>query len=211
MSRVEVINFNSGELSPQIDSRSETKKYAGGCRILENMIPRIYGPATRRPGTEYINTTKYSPQGIRLIPFIYSASIPYMIEAGDLYFRFYYNGKVVMTGTNKHDVPIETITPYLVADLNRLHYAHVGDVMRIAHGSYRPRKLIRTTATNFDLDVIEFNKGPFRKRNDLANKDGITLTYTGAVAKGSLGVLDAVGGTVFDDPLHADSIWRLVM
>ena len=69
---MQITNFNSGELTPQIDSRSDVEKYAGGCRTLENMIPRIYGPAERRPGTLYVNTAKNTPEGIRLIPFIYS-------------------------------------------------------------------------------------------------------------------------------------------
>ena len=51
-----IVKFNSGEFSPKIDARHDTEKYAGGCRTLTNMIPSIYGTATRRPGTEFITT-----------------------------------------------------------------------------------------------------------------------------------------------------------
>lgn len=54
MSKISVVNFNSGEVSPEIDARPDIEKYIGGCRKLENMIPDIYGNATRRPGTELI-------------------------------------------------------------------------------------------------------------------------------------------------------------
>ena len=49
-----IVNFNGGEFSPKIDARANTEKYAGGCRILENMIPSIFGGAEKRPGTVFI-------------------------------------------------------------------------------------------------------------------------------------------------------------
>ncbi len=54
MSNLAVINLNGGEFSPKIDARADTEKYASGCRRLENMIPKIYGPVEKRPGTELI-------------------------------------------------------------------------------------------------------------------------------------------------------------
>jgi hypothetical protein len=46
--------FNAGKLTPLIDVRTDIEKYSSGCRILENMLPRIYGPVERRPGTIFI-------------------------------------------------------------------------------------------------------------------------------------------------------------
>ena len=54
MSNIAVVNFNSGEVSQEIDARKDTEKYTGACRRLENMIPDVYGNATKRPGTEAI-------------------------------------------------------------------------------------------------------------------------------------------------------------
>ncbi len=51
-----VVSFNGGEFSAKIDARSDTEKYAGGCRQLANMIPLIFGGAEKRPGTEFIST-----------------------------------------------------------------------------------------------------------------------------------------------------------
>lgn len=205
--RVQVANFNSGELTPQVDARNDVEKYAGGCRILENMIPRVYGPAERRPGTEYINTARNTPEGIRLIPFIFSADIAYMMEFGDLYARFYYNGQILQTEDMATVEPVEITTPYLVADLPALHYAQVGDVMRLVHGDYQPQTLSRTTAYSFSIDDLEFTDGPFRTRNDLYNDDGITLTYAGATAVGSSGTITA-SDDVFDN-LHIGALFQM--
>ena len=46
--------FNAGILSPLIDARIDINKYNAGCRDMDNMLPRIYGPAERRPGTKYV-------------------------------------------------------------------------------------------------------------------------------------------------------------
>jgi len=52
-----ITSFNSGLFTKKIDVRSDTEKYANGCRILQNMIPGIYGGAERRPGLQYITTS----------------------------------------------------------------------------------------------------------------------------------------------------------
>lgn len=49
-----VINLNGGEFTQKIDTRSDTEKYISGCRILQNMIPTIFGGVEKRPGTEFI-------------------------------------------------------------------------------------------------------------------------------------------------------------
>ncbi len=52
--RIAIVQFGSGEISPEVDARPDIAKYAGGCRRLENMIPDLYGNAVKRPGTELI-------------------------------------------------------------------------------------------------------------------------------------------------------------
>jgi len=52
---IPIVNLNGGEFTSHLDARSDTEKYSSGCRHLENMIPRIYGPVERRPGTIYIS------------------------------------------------------------------------------------------------------------------------------------------------------------
>ncbi len=54
MSKLAVVNMTGGEFSPKIDARADTNKYPSGCRRLENMLVRMYGPVQRRPGTVLI-------------------------------------------------------------------------------------------------------------------------------------------------------------
>lgn len=51
------INFSGGEFTPKIDVRYDTERYVSGCRILDNMIPVVYGSVTKRPGTEFVSYT----------------------------------------------------------------------------------------------------------------------------------------------------------
>ena len=56
MTNIAVVNFNSGELTPDTDARKDLEKYTGGCRRCENMIPEVYGNAVKRPGTEFVTS-----------------------------------------------------------------------------------------------------------------------------------------------------------
>ena len=58
MTNIGLINLNSGELSPMLDTRADLEKYISGCRVCENFLPRIYGPVERRPGTIFIHKAK---------------------------------------------------------------------------------------------------------------------------------------------------------
>jgi hypothetical protein len=54
MANTPITSFNAGEFTPKIAERIETEKYMSGCKVMENMIPLIYGPAERRPGTVFV-------------------------------------------------------------------------------------------------------------------------------------------------------------
>jgi len=169
MSNLAVINLNSGKLTPKIDARSDIEKYSGGCRILQNAIPLIYGPVERRPGTKYIADVDDHDVKSRMIDFIFSATIAYKLEFGDQTIKIYFEQTLV-----------DTIdSPYLEADLYQLQTKQSADVMWIVHNSYAPRKLSRVSATEFTLDEITFDKGPFMERNDIAEDDGVTIGVEG--------------------------------
>ena len=167
MANLPVLRFNKGALSSHIDARSDVDAYAGGCRIIENMIARIYGDAERRPGTKYIDTATNTPVGIantivRVIPFIYSDSIAYVIELGNKYAKIYFDGAAL---DDSGDVTIST--PYLAADLHQLYIKQIADVLWITHNSYPQSQIKRTGVKTFVLEEIDFRNGPFLERNDL--------------------------------------------
>lgn len=205
MPNIPIISFNAGEQTPQVDARSDVAKYSSGCRIMQNMIPRIYGPAERRPGTKYIYTAKSGSVKMKMVDFQYSDTITYPIELGNQYMRFYFGGAILLVGST----PVEIETPYLEADLYDLHFEQSADVMWITHNSYAPRKLTRTSATTFSLDTIPFSKGPFLERNDIANDDDVTMKCS-VVATAATGRLTASAATfVTGSSGHAGAIFKL--
>ncbi len=163
-----IINaFNSGELSPQLQGRTDLSKYYSGCRTLENFLVFSYGGAARRPGTRFIATAKNSDEAARLIPFEFSTAQAYIIEVGDEYMRFYRNGGQIQNDADT--APFEISTPYDTdagTNLFELHFVQSADTMYIVHPAYKPRKLTRTGHTSWTLTKIEFERGPFLDEND---------------------------------------------
>ncbi|KKN75796.1 hypothetical protein LCGC14_0376720 [marine sediment metagenome] len=199
-----IINFNSGELSKLIDARSDIDKYAAGCRVLENMIPRVYGIAERRPGLQFILAADDNAVAGRIIPFIYSNAIAYVIEMGDQVFRFFFDGGVVLDGASA----VETATPYVEADLFQVQFIQSLDVLYLTHQDYAPRTLSRTSATVFALAAIEFKFGPFLQRNDYLEDDDVTLTCS-VIAAAASGTLTASAATFLSG--HVGSLWKLTL
>ena len=184
-----IISFNSGELTPLLDARSDTSKYSAGCRKCTNMIPLVYGSAERRPGLEYINGSHDDAVVGRVIPFIYSNEIAYVIEMSALINRYYFDGGIVLDDDSN---VVTTETPYLASDLFQIQYAQSNDIMWLTHQDYTPRILKRTTASRFELEELEFRFGPFLLRNDYFNDDDITLSSS-VIVKDEVGTLTAAG------------------
>jgi hypothetical protein len=164
-----IMGFNSGELSPKIDTRFDVNKYERGCRILKNLIATKYGGAERRGGTKFINTSYQDASIVRMVSFIYSAAVAYKIEMTNKKFRFYYEDDVLLDGAEES----VTTVPYTTADLFNIQYHQIGDVMWLVNSNFSPRKLSRVDPYNFDLTEIDFRDGPFEQRNDLVD---LTIT-----------------------------------
>ena len=177
MSSIPIVSFNKGLVTPHVDARADAEHYQSACRVLDNFIARMYGSAERRPGTYYINDmrdsdTPTTPSGVTtclLVPFVYSRDVAYVLEFTGYYIRIYYDDSVVD----------EIDSPYAEADLFELQFKQLGDVIWITHDSYAQRQFYREDSTTFTLKKICFNYGPFLKRNDLSENDGIEMTLTG--------------------------------
>ena len=97
-------SFNAGELSPLLNAREDLAKYQNGCSIMENLIPLPQGGVQKRPGTKYIAEVKTSSLATRLLPFEFSTTQSYVIEAGNQYFRFYTSGAQIKRGSGTEDL-----------------------------------------------------------------------------------------------------------
>lgn len=93
--------FDAGEFAPVLEGRTDLTRYNAGCRVLENFLPLVVGPAVRRPGTHFIASARYPDRRAVLLPFQYSTEQAYCLEFGDQYVRFYRNdGPLLETALN---------------------------------------------------------------------------------------------------------------
>lgn len=153
-------NFTAGEISPTAMGRFDLAKYENAVKILENFLIHQLGGAAFRPGTVLVNAVKDSTKKTRLISFSYSTIQNYIVEMGNLYFRYYANQGQVVSGP-----AVETVTPFLTADLFNIHYCQKDDTQYLTHTSYFPQKHTRLSATQFSLGNVPFIRGPFLDTN----------------------------------------------
>lgn len=149
-------SFNAGELSPRLAGRVDLEKYSFGLSTCENAIVQPYGGVSRRPGTKYIATAGVPTAAVRLIPFEFSETQAYIIEAGDHYFRFYMDGGQILDGASAYEIA----TPYRAEDLSTLKWFQSADTMYLFHSSYDIRKLTRSAHTSWTLSVATITNRP---------------------------------------------------
>ena len=191
-------NFTAGELTPLLDGRSDIQQYDRGARTLENVRVLPYGGLTMRAGLGYVAAVKTAAKKTRLIPFNFSTGTRFVLEFGDTYVRFYSNGVQVESGGS----PYEIATPYVEADLFRLQFKQINDIVYIAHPRYAPRKLSRVADTNWTLSEIAWTYPPLREEN--------TSDVTLAISNGAVGTgrtLTASASTFVSG--HVGSYWEL--
>ncbi len=144
--------FNGGEISPEVANRTDLDKYKSALVKAQNCYIRPYGAVYKRPGTLFINETKYANKETIITEFS-SINGGYLLELGDKYIRVY-------KGDTFLGVEIET--PYMAEDLAHLRFAQSADSMYIASGKY-PVKILQRYGDNnwkffnFDMDSPYFD------------------------------------------------------
>ena len=147
-------SFAGGEITPELAGRIDLTKYQTGLALARNFITLPHGPATRRPGFEFIRAAGNSSHPVRLIPFTFSADQTAVLEFGHQYIRFHIGGATLLNPAT--GLPYQISSPYQGADLFDLHYTQSADVVTITHPSYATRELKRLGATNWVLTTVAF-------------------------------------------------------
>ena len=202
-------NFTAGELSEAIDTRTSFERYFNGSSILQNFIIKPQGSLVRRKGFKYINEVKDSTKKVALIPFEFSTSQTYVIEIGNQYMRFFSQQGQVLDGSNNI---LEISTVFLESQIfnNKgelaIRFVQDADVMYLSHPSHPIQKLIRGSATSFNISSVELLKGPLMDQN-------LDTTKTIAVSGNNHNVGDTItltasGHTPFKSG-HIGSIWSI--
>lgn len=189
-------NFTAGEISPTSLGRFDISKYANAAETIENWLVSQVGGVFVRPGTRYVATTKTVANRSRLLKFQYSTTQSYVIEAGNLYFRYYANGGQVVSGVT----PVELVTVFTLANLRKIRYTQNADTMYIATGTYKVQKHQRTSATAFTIADAAFVRGPFLDTN---------ITSTTITPSSATGTTVLTASSAIFQSGHVGSLWRV--
>lgn len=192
-------NFTAGELSELLDGRIDHAKYFNGCKRMLNMIPRPFGPATRRGGTHYVCEAGVESSKVRLRRFQFSTEQAYIIEIGHYYMRFFKDHGVIVSGSPA--VPYTIATPYPASDIFELKFSQSADVLYITHNDYRPRTLTRTGHASWTLALYSLQDGPFLPVND-----DTTWTMT---PSGTTGTITLTSSKDLFESGHVGAVFRL--
>lgn len=189
-------SFTGGEISPALYARTDLARYATSLRTCRNFLVRPYGGVDNRPGTRFIAEVKDSSAAVRLLKFSFSADQNYVLEFGDLYIRIYRDGAQLASGGS----PVEVVTPYATADLDRLRFVQSADVMTLVHPDHAPRELRRYAEDDWRLTVFNFQNGPFKDLNTNVSEMIWASAATGEVtiyASADIFTADHVGALLY--------------
>lgn len=170
--------LNGGELSPLLIARVDLNKHLVACRKLENFLPLLEGPITRRPGSRYVGPVADQAKRSWLKAFVFGPLDAFMLELGDQIIRFWWKGGLVQEEVSQPGggdaplfAPYTLASPYTAADLLgddgrlTLQGARARDRLWFAGAGKQPRLLQRFGATNWTLGVFDPEDGPFEPEN----------------------------------------------
>lgn len=151
-------SFNSGEWSPKLYGRVDLTKYRSGAALLLNWFVDYRGGASTRPGTKYVLQCYKSATAVRVIPFQASFAVGYVLEFGNQYIRFFFDGAPVLeTATS---ITIATGGPPEVFTDTGHGYAN-GDWIFAGNAYYIIAGATTNTFTLTDLFGVAIATNPF--------------------------------------------------
>ncbi|MDY4297516.1 MULTISPECIES: hypothetical protein [unclassified Xanthomonas] len=154
--------MSGGELSPGLHGRTDLVRYATSLKTCRNVITKPTGGVAKRPGLLFRGEVKHSDRDTRIIAFVYSTLVKYLIEMGDGYMRFWVNGALLRDSSGNI---VEVTTPYTGTLIYDVRFTQSADVLYLVHPQIPPKELRRLSATSFEMRDYAFRRGPFRPFN----------------------------------------------
>lgn len=154
--------LNGGEAAPGLWHRVDLAKFSTWVREAINLFVRPQGGLSNRPGTIMLAPTKLTGKKVRLLPFVFSKTQAYVLEAGEGYIRFFTpQGQLL----DEKGLVYETDTDLEEAELADLYYCQSADVMYFARNGQRPKQLERYGHTDWRFGDYVFLFGPLKLQN----------------------------------------------
>lgn len=141
-------------MSPLMDGRTDSEKYATGCRILENFIVRSYGGVSKRPGTRFGATNSHVTDCVRLIAFRRSTDINFVLG-------FKLNAiKVWSYSAGVFTLVTTLTTTYTEAEIADLHFCQLNDIMHLTVATKHPKIITRASDGTWSITDTPFQFAP---------------------------------------------------
>ncbi len=158
-----VPSFAGGVACEALWARTDLEKYNTFLKQATNVMVMPHGGVKSRPGTKYCGQTVANT---RLIPFEFSTTQAYVLEfyggSSSGYMYVWKDGGQVLDG----GVEVKIVTPYSADDIADIRFCQSADVLYLVHPDYAPRKLSRTSHTDWTLETIDFDPPPMGDLND---------------------------------------------
>lgn len=164
-------SFAAGEISPELFGRVDLQKYRTGCSTMRNMFVSYRGGAYSRPGLKFVGQSRQSGTGLPpvLIPFQFSVNQGYVIEAGDEYFRFIFDGAYItetaknVTAITNADPGVFSVATHGYSNGDWVYLAGLSDTMpQISGQVFKVVSLgagtfsLQSTLTGADVDTADY-------------------------------------------------------
>ena len=166
--RVPLNNFQFGEVSPALTSRTDTKVYTNAAEEVRNFFIRSEGGLKKRTGTKRLHNFGSNPaftalaslrQSVRIEPFIFSDDEKYIIAFSNTRIEIF---QISPTDGTVSSIQSLTSQSWLVnttsaSYLEEITFAQQGDLMFICHNTFQTRILERTGLTTFAVSTFNFD------------------------------------------------------
>jgi len=136
-------SFTAGEVSPRLLGRGDLRAYENGAAKLRNVFVHPTGGVTRRAGLRYVDTAR---GGGRLVAFEFNTEQVYLLVFTDGHVDVYKDGVNVA----------DFAAPWTEAQVAQINWVQSADTLLVVHPSVQPRKITRTSDTDWNLDAWSF-------------------------------------------------------
>lgn len=163
--RIPITNFQYGEISPSLVSRTDSAIYNSSAQSVKNFFIRTEGGVAKRGGFQALHdftaiTENTSiRQQVRLIPFIFSDDEQYIIafshQKCEIFFINPVTGALSLATTLTQDIDGNALQ-WDHAYLHEMTYAQGGDILFVCHNTFMCQQIIRTGLNSFQVEQFNF-------------------------------------------------------
>lgn len=163
--RIPLTNFQYGEISPSLSSRTDSAIYNSSAQSVKNFFLMSEGGVQKRGGfkvlhdfTDVTENTSITQQ-VRIIPFNFSDDEQYIVALSNNKAQFFFinptTGVVTSVATVTTDINSATV-PWTEEYLHEITYAQGGDILFLAHPTFQTQQVVRTGLSSFEVQPFEF-------------------------------------------------------